>query len=175
LEKRPVRKIPGSSPGQRNGAILLEYLILTLHRDIWDILAISTSGDDEERCFLITPQSYTQSLSKSEKIVSDNVRAYIKEPSEENVHDLRTSIRRLLTTANVLPKKIRRQKGVQETSRKLCEAAQAQREGSRRGHYSLKASTPRGRPKLLKTRKTAQADQRIISQRSKTIRIIHQG
>jgi CHAD domain-containing protein len=59
---------------------------------------------------LITPQSYTQSLSKSEKIVSDKVRAYIKEPSEENVHDLRTSIRRLLTTANVLPKKIRRQR-----------------------------------------------------------------
>jgi CHAD domain-containing protein len=59
---------------------------------------------------LITPQSYTQNLSKSEKIVSDKVRAYIKEPSEENVHDLRTSIRRLLTTANVLPKKIRKQK-----------------------------------------------------------------
>jgi CHAD domain-containing protein len=59
---------------------------------------------------LITPQSYTQSLSKSEKIVSDKVRAYIKEPSEENVHDLRTSIRRLLTTANVLPKTIRRQR-----------------------------------------------------------------
>jgi CHAD domain-containing protein len=59
---------------------------------------------------LITPQSYTQSLSKSEKIVSEKVRVYIKEPSEENVHDLRTSIRRLLTTANVLPKKIRRQK-----------------------------------------------------------------
>jgi len=59
---------------------------------------------------LITPRSYTQSLSKSEKIASDRVRAYIKEPSEENVHDLRTSIRRLLTTANVLPKKIKRQK-----------------------------------------------------------------
>jgi CHAD domain-containing protein len=59
---------------------------------------------------LITPQSYTQSLSKSEKTVSDKVRAYIKEPSEENVHDLRTSIRRLLTTASVLPKPIRRQR-----------------------------------------------------------------
>src|SRR5260370_16449533 len=60
--------------------------------------------------FLISPQSYTQSLSRSEKLVSDRVRAYIKEPSEENVHDLRTSIRRLLTTANVLPKTIRRQR-----------------------------------------------------------------
>ena len=59
---------------------------------------------------MITPQSYVQSLSKSEKTVSDKVKAYIKEPSEENVHDLRTSIRRLLTTANVLPKTIRRQR-----------------------------------------------------------------
>ena len=59
---------------------------------------------------MITPRSYSQSLSKSEKIVSDKVRAYIREPSEENVHDLRTSIRRLLTAANVLPKKIRRQR-----------------------------------------------------------------
>jgi len=59
---------------------------------------------------LITPRSYSQSLSKSEKIVSDKVRAYIREPSEENVHDLRTSVRRLLTAANVLPKKIRRQR-----------------------------------------------------------------
>jgi CHAD domain-containing protein len=59
---------------------------------------------------LITPQSYTHSLSKSEKIVSDKVKAYLKEPSEDNVHDLRTSIRRLLTTANILPKKIRGEK-----------------------------------------------------------------
>ena len=60
--------------------------------------------------FLITPQSYAQSLSRSEKLVSDKVRAYVKEPSEDNVHDLRTSIRRLLTTASVLPKTIRRQR-----------------------------------------------------------------
>jgi CHAD domain-containing protein len=59
---------------------------------------------------LITPRSYTESLSRSEKIVSDKVRAYLKDPNEENVHDLRTSIRRLLTTANILPKKIRGQK-----------------------------------------------------------------
>jgi CHAD domain-containing protein len=59
---------------------------------------------------LITPSSYTESLSKSERIVSDKVRAYLKDPNEENVHDLRTSIRRLLTTANILPKKMRGQK-----------------------------------------------------------------
>jgi CHAD domain-containing protein len=59
---------------------------------------------------LITPQSYTHSLSKSEKSVSDKVKAYLEEPSEDNVHDLRTSIRKLLTTDNILPKKIRGEK-----------------------------------------------------------------
>jgi len=59
---------------------------------------------------LITQRSYTESLSKSEKMVSDKVRAYLKDPNEENVHDLRTAIRRLLTTANILPKKIRGQR-----------------------------------------------------------------
>ena len=59
---------------------------------------------------MITPQSYAHSLSKSEKLVSDNVKSYLKEPSEDNVHNLRTSIRRLLTTANILPKKIRGEK-----------------------------------------------------------------
>jgi len=43
-------------------------------------------------------------------MVSDKVRAYLKDPNEENVHDLRTAIRRLLTTANILPKKIRGQR-----------------------------------------------------------------
>ena len=59
---------------------------------------------------MLTPQSYAHSLSKSEKLVSDNVKAYLKDPSEDNVHNLRTSIRRLLTTANILPKKIRAEK-----------------------------------------------------------------
>ena len=59
---------------------------------------------------MITPQSYAHSLSKSEKLVSDRVKTYLKDPSEDNVHDLRTSIRRLLTTANILPKKIRGEK-----------------------------------------------------------------
>ncbi len=59
---------------------------------------------------MITPRSYAQSLSKSEKNLSDRVKAYLKEPNEENVHDLRVSIRRLLTAASILPKKIRGQK-----------------------------------------------------------------
>jgi CHAD domain-containing protein len=63
---------------------------------------------------MITPHSYSESLSKSEKNLSDKVKAYLKEPSQDNVHDLRVSIRRLLTTASILPKKIRGQKQSQK-------------------------------------------------------------
>jgi CHAD domain-containing protein len=59
---------------------------------------------------LISPESFTEQLSKSEKIVNSQLKAYLKEPNEEHVHDLRTSIRRLLATADVLPKKIRKTK-----------------------------------------------------------------
>lgn len=59
---------------------------------------------------MITPRSYLENFEKSEKIVGQKVKAYLEEPSEENVHDLRTSIRRLLTVSNILPKKIREQK-----------------------------------------------------------------
>ncbi len=124
--------------------------------------------------FLITPQSYTQSLSRSEKIVSDKVKAYIKEPSEENVHDLRTSIRRLLTTANVLPKTIRRQK---EFKRPLESYEKLLRLNAKVRDVDIilaKLPTSRRRPSPLKTCKTTQGNQRIISQESKTIRIIHQ-
>ena len=59
---------------------------------------------------MITPHSYTETLSKAEKTVSETVKAYLKNPNEENVHDLRTSIRRLIATTDILPKKIRRSK-----------------------------------------------------------------
>ena len=59
---------------------------------------------------MITPQGYTETLSKAEKNVSEKVKAYLKDPSEENVHDLRTSIRKLIATMDILPKKIRRSK-----------------------------------------------------------------
>ena len=59
---------------------------------------------------MITPRSYAENLAKSEKTVTQKVKAYLEEPSEENVHDLRTSIRRLLTVSNILPKKVREEK-----------------------------------------------------------------
>jgi CHAD domain-containing protein len=57
---------------------------------------------------LISPRSYAKKLSKSEDTVTKRLKAYLKEPNEANVHDLRTSIRRLLATADVLPKKMRK-------------------------------------------------------------------
>lgn len=56
---------------------------------------------------MITPRSYAEKLSKSERLVAEKVKDYLKEPSEDNVHDLRTSIRRMLATAAILPKKMR--------------------------------------------------------------------
>jgi CHAD domain-containing protein len=57
---------------------------------------------------LITPRSFAKRLSKSEEFVAKRLKAYLKEPNEANVHDLRTSIRRLLATADILPKKLRK-------------------------------------------------------------------
>ena len=64
---------------------------------------------------MITPQTYSEEFSKSEKLVSQKVKAYLKEPTEDNVHDLRTSIRRFLTVANILPKKIRQKRESKKT------------------------------------------------------------
>lgn len=59
---------------------------------------------------MLTPSSYEEALSKSEKQVSDRIKSYLDHPTEDNVHELRTSIRRALATCNVLPKKIRKSK-----------------------------------------------------------------
>ena len=59
---------------------------------------------------VISSQLYTETLSKTEKTVSEKVKAYLKDPNEANVHDLRTSVRRLTATIDILPKKIRRSK-----------------------------------------------------------------
>jgi len=59
---------------------------------------------------LITPDSFEQTLSNSEEQVSEKIKSYLEKPNEDNVHDLRTSIRRALATSNVLPKKARKEK-----------------------------------------------------------------
>jgi len=59
---------------------------------------------------MITPDSFEHVLSNSEKQVSEKIKSYLQKPNEDNVHDLRTSIRRALATTSVLPKKIRKDK-----------------------------------------------------------------
>lgn len=59
---------------------------------------------------MISPRSYSESLTKSENALSNRVKSYLKEPSQENVHELRTSIRQFLTLTGLLPKKIRNKK-----------------------------------------------------------------
>ncbi len=59
---------------------------------------------------MITPRSYAKNLSKSQDSVAKKLKVYLKDPNEDNVHDLRTSIRRLIVTSDILPKKMRREK-----------------------------------------------------------------
>ena len=63
---------------------------------------------------MITPRSYAKQLSKSQNSVTKKLKAYLKDPTENNVHDLRTSIRRMTVTADILPKKMRREKDLKE-------------------------------------------------------------
>jgi CHAD domain-containing protein len=60
---------------------------------------------------MIAPESFAEKLAKSENYVAENIQAYLKQPNEDSVHDLRTSIRRLLATSSILPKNIRTKKG----------------------------------------------------------------
>ncbi len=57
---------------------------------------------------MITPRSYAKNLEKSQKEFSKRLRDYLKDPKEENVHDLRTSLRRVIAVTDILPGKIRR-------------------------------------------------------------------
>lgn len=59
---------------------------------------------------MLTPRSIEEALTRSEKQVSEKIKSYLDQPSEENVHDLRTSIRRALATGKVLPGKVRKSK-----------------------------------------------------------------
>lgn len=59
---------------------------------------------------MISPNTFEQTLSDSEKQVREKIKSYLEKPDEKNVHDLRASIRRALATSNVLPKKIRKEK-----------------------------------------------------------------
>ena len=61
----------------------------------------------------IIKDSYIDSFEKNIERVSIRTRNYIKHPNDDNIHDLRTSIRRFDASYRVLPKKIRTKKKIQ--------------------------------------------------------------
>ena len=56
---------------------------------------------------MIERRSYVKSFDKSKRTLAKSLMAYLKNPREDNVHDLRTSIRRMLVLYQLLPKKVR--------------------------------------------------------------------
>jgi len=56
---------------------------------------------------MIERRSYAKDFDRAKRIVAKRLRAYLKNPSEGNVHDLRTSIRRVLAVYQLMPKKVR--------------------------------------------------------------------
>ena len=110
LLRRPTHDYGGSHSVLLSDGSYRTRLDELLQPFVGDIPSKSTADNQSRRSTMITPQKYSEGFSKFEKLVSDKISAYIKKPTEENVHDLRTSIRRFLTVANILPKKIREKK-----------------------------------------------------------------
>lgn len=59
---------------------------------------------------MINRRLYHKSLDKMQRSVNKRVRSYMKDQNADNVHDLRTAVRRLLTCIKLLPGSIRRAK-----------------------------------------------------------------
>lgn len=55
---------------------------------------------------------YGKALQKADRTLAKSVSDYLKDPSEDNVHDLRTSTRRLLAAVQLLPKRLRSTKKI---------------------------------------------------------------
>ncbi len=68
---------------------------------------------------MITRESYKEGLRKDDKALAKRVSSYLKNPNEENVHDLRIVTRRVLAATQVLPKKIREGKRIAEYAANL--------------------------------------------------------
>jgi len=62
----------------------------------------------------IEPESYFEALNRACQKANERIVRYISSPSEENVHDARTAIRRLDTAFRVLPKNLRKKPKVRD-------------------------------------------------------------
>lgn len=69
---------------------------------------------------MITRRLLMKRLRKNQERSNDRIGAYVKRPTPENVHDLRTAARRLLATIQLLPKNVRKDKRTKTFSEKYA-------------------------------------------------------
>ena len=77
--------------------------------------ADGSRGDD----VTITRASYRRGVRRAEKTLAKRVSGYLQDPSEKNVHDLRTATRRLLAAVPLLPKKLRNRRKLSKYTSRL--------------------------------------------------------
>jgi CHAD domain-containing protein len=71
---------------------------------------------------LLTPRHIVTKMEENIKRVDNRVNHYIKDSNENNIHDIRTAVRRLYASFRSLPKNIRRKNEINKhmtTSKRL--------------------------------------------------------
>jgi CHAD domain-containing protein len=66
------------------------------------------------RCEVLTNKTYVKKFQKTIKKTINKIDDYLEDPNEENIHDIRISIRRLEAAYAILPKKIRKQPSLKD-------------------------------------------------------------
>ncbi len=66
------------------------------------------------RMYKLESANYFETINDIAQKANDRLEKYLKEPNEENVHNARTTIRRLESAWRVLPKKIRQKRKIEE-------------------------------------------------------------
>jgi CHAD domain-containing protein len=56
----------------------------------------------------LEPTSYLKTLNQAAQKANEKIQKYLENPNEDNVHDARTAIRRLVASYSLLPKKLKR-------------------------------------------------------------------
>jgi CHAD domain-containing protein len=67
----------------------------------------------------ITRASYRKNLRRADRALAKKISAYLNEANERNVHDLRTTTRRMLAALQLLPKKLRDERKIVEYGTRL--------------------------------------------------------
>jgi CHAD domain-containing protein len=73
----------------------------------------------EAESVTITRASYRKNLRRTDRALAKKISAYLNEANERNVHDLRTTTRRMLAALQLLPKKLRNESKTVEYDTRL--------------------------------------------------------